>query len=203
MLQINSAPIGQGRERACYVHPEDPTRAIKIPTGEISKQTRREIAFYERLQRRGFPDGAPLPRYYGQCDTNLGRGIVVDLIRDYDGQISRQLNALLADGIPIEEFESYLIELKQALLEHLIIFNHDLTIGALLFQRRSFSEGRLVVIDGLGDTVVVDWPNRFPWLVRRKIERRWERFIERMYRTREIREQRAAVEEPADDRKLD
>lgn len=193
MLQINTAAIGQGRERACYVHPDDPAKAIKIPRGDVNTQSRREIALYERLQRRGIVAHAPVPAYHGVCDTSLGRGIVVDLIRDYDGAVSRPLNALLAEGRPIEEFEPYLDQLRQALLEHLIIFNHDLTIGNLLFQRLSADEARLVAIDGLGDTVAIGWLNHFPWLVRRKIERRWARFIARLYRAREIRDQRAAA----------
>ena len=199
MLQIHSAPIGQGRERACYVHPEDPRKAVKIPLGKVRIQTRREIQFYRRFQRKGLIADAPVPRYHGECDTNLGRGIVVDLIRDYDGQVSRPLNALLAEGVPVEEFESYLGELRQALLQYLIIFNHDMNVGNLLFQRTSSRSARMVAIDGLGDTVAIGWLNRFPSLARRKIERRWERFIERLYRAREIRAQRAAAGEPAQD----
>ena len=191
MLQITTAPIGQGKERACYVHPDDPSRAIKIPLGDQRTQTRREVEFYENLRRQD--PRAPLPRYYGQVETNLGRGIVVDLVRDYDGSVSRPLNRLLAEGRPIEEFEPCLDAFGRALLEHLVIFNHDMNIGNLLLQRLSPDESRLVAIDGLGDTVAIGWLNRFPWLVRRKIERRWARFIARLYRAREIRAQRAAA----------
>jgi len=68
-----------------------------------------------------------------------------------------------------------------------------MTIGNLLFQRYSTSSARLIAIDGLGDVVALDWLNRFPFLVRRKIRRRWARFIARVYRTREVNQQREAV----------
>ncbi len=193
MLQISSRPIGKGKERACYIHPEDPRKAIKISMGKVNEQTRRDIKFYRKLARRATGENRHIPKFYGLCETNLGKGIVVDLIRNYDGEISRPLNWYLAQGVPIEEFDVYLEELKHSFLQNLIIFNHDMTIGNLLFQRSSTSSARLVAIDGLGDVVALDWLNRFPFLVRRKIRRRWARFIARVYQTLEVRRQREAI----------
>lgn len=194
MLQINSDPIGKGKERACYIHPEDPRKAIKISTGKVSAQSRREIKFYRKLQKRGGIVDEHIPKFYGLCETNLGQGIVVDLIRNYDGEISRPLYWYLAQGFPIEEFEPYLDELKQSFLQNLIIFNHDLAISNLLVQKSSAVKVRLVAIDGLGDVIALDWLDIFPFLVRRKIRRRWARFIARVYRTQVVRSQREAMD---------
>jgi hypothetical protein len=190
MLKITSEPIGTGRERACYVHPEDPRLAIKMPMGEVSDQTQRDLKFYRKLKKRGIKGTPHVPDFHGLCDTNLGKGIVVDLIRNYDGEISRPLNWYLAQGVPIEEFDQFLQELKQSFLQNLIIFNHDMTIGNLLFQKTSPASAQLVAIDGLGDVVAIDWFDHFPFLVRRKINRRWKRFMTRIYRTSEVSQQR-------------
>jgi hypothetical protein len=195
MLQITRDPIGKGKERMCFVHPEDPRKAVKVPIGGSSQQSRREIRFYRKLKKRGGTTGIHVPRFYGLSETNLGEAMVVDLIRNYDGEISRPLNWYLAQGYSIETFEPCLIELKQSFLENLIIFNHDLTIGNLLVQRKSMNEAILVAIDGLGDVVAIDWLDRFAFFARRKIERRWERFIARVYRTQEVRQQREALEQ--------
>jgi hypothetical protein len=192
MLQINTDPVGKGKERACFVHPDDPQKGVKVAHGDISQQSRREIKFYQKLQKRGGSD-PHIPRFYGLCETNLGQGVVVDMIRDQDGEISRPLNWYLAEGYPIEDFEPYLDELRQSFLQNLIIFNHDMTVGNLLFQKVSATCARLVAIDGLGDVVIVDWFDVFPSLVRRKISRRWARFIARVYRTSEVRSQREAL----------
>ncbi len=189
MLNITSEPIGKGRERVCYVHPEDPRRAIKIPYGKDTEQTRRDIKFYRRLKKRGISRLRHVPSYYGWAETSVGKGIVVDLIRNYDGEISAPLNWYLAQGVPIMEFDPYLEELKEFFLDNLIIFNHDMTIGNLLVQKISFGKARLVAIAGLGDTVAIDWLDKIPWLVRRKIRRRWKRFIKRVYLSREVRQQ--------------
>ena len=193
MLQINTDPIGKGKERACFVHPDDPQKAIKISIGSVSEQSRREIKFYQKLVKRDGDIDPHIPRFYGLCETNLGQGLVVDLIRDQDGEISRPLNWYLAEGYPIEDFEPYLDELKKSFLQNLIIFNHDMTVGNLLFQKVSDTSARLVAIDGLGDVVALDWLDVFPSLVRRKISRRWTRFIARVYRSREVRLQREAL----------
>ncbi len=193
MLQITTDPIGMGKERACYVHPDDPRKAIKISIGEISVQSQREIKFYRKLQKRGGVDEKHIPKFYGLCETSLGQGIVVDLIRNYDGEISRPLNWYLAQGFSIEEFELCLEELVQSFLRNLIIFNHDLTIGNLLVQKLSMINLRLVAIDGLGDVIAIDWLDFLPFLVKRKIRRRWARFMARVYRTREVRLQREAA----------
>ena len=189
MLEMFSEPIGQGRERVCYVHPDDPRLAIKLPHAETSEQTEREIRFYQKLRRRKAVHSKHIPTFHGVVDTSLGAGIVVDLIRDYDGQISRPMNWYLAEGYPVEEFEPMLKELYESFLDNRIIFNHDMNIGNLLLQKRSMTRGRLVAIDGLGDTVAVDWLDAIPWFARRKIRRRWLRFLERLYRTAEVRAQ--------------
>lgn len=193
MLKIISEPIGEGRERACYIHPEDPRLAIKIPYGKVRDQTIRDIKFYQRMKKLGLGEDAPVPKYHGVAETSLGRGIVVEMIRNYDGEISRPLNWYLGQGVPIEEFQTSLAQMKQSFLDNQIIFNHDMNIGNLLFQVTSNRSARLVAIDGLGDTVALDWLDRIPFLVRRKIERRWKRFIARIYRSREVRAQRDAA----------
>jgi len=194
MLQITHKPIGMGKERMCFVHPEDPRLAIKISIDVSSKQSDRELRFYRKLEKRGGVDSKHIPGFHGTCETNRGKGIVVDLVRDHDGQISRPLNWYLAQGFPIEEFEPYLEELKQSFLKNLIVFNHDMTVGNILVQKTSASKFRMVAIDGLGDVVAIDW-DPFPFLVRRKIRRRWQRFIARVYRCREVRLQREGLEQ--------
>ena len=185
-IALNSEPIGEGRERRCYEHPEDPSKLIKVVHADTDVQTRREIDCYRRLQKRGNVEYTLIPRFHGLVQTNLGEGMVVDLIRDYDDTVSRSMRWYLNHDMPIQHFEPYLDELKQYLLDNLIIFNHDLVLGNLLYQRLSPESARLVIIDGLGDVVRVQWLNYFPGHVRAKIERRWERFIRHVYRYPEV-----------------
>ena len=182
VLNICAEPIAEGRERSCFLHPDDASKVIKIPTGSETTQTRREIDFFEKLQKRDLSDYSHLPHYFGTVDTNLGRGLVLELICDFDGEVSRSLQWYLEQGIPIAEAEAHLQSLKEYMLENLIIFNHDLFSGNLLLRKTAENSAQLVIIDGLGDVVSVDWLNYFPFHVRSKIERRWSRLMDRFYR---------------------
>lgn len=185
-LILNSEPIGQGRERSCYVHPDDPNKLIKVSNDGTNVQTRREIDFYIRLSKRKEIAYTHLPNLYGQVNTSLGEGIVVDLIRDSDGSVLRSMRWYLNHHTPIQTFEPYLDELKNYLLDNLIIFNHDLVLGNLLFQRLSAELSILVIIDGIGDVDTIQWLNRFPGHARAMINRRWKRFIRHVYRYPEV-----------------
>ena len=186
IINLTAEPVGEGRERACYVHPDDASKLIKIPKSEVDTQTRREVDFYQRLQKRKMDDFSHIPACYGTVMTNLGKGILVDLVQDADGTISKDMRWHLNHGVSIQTLEPYLEQLKQYLLKNLVIINHDLVLGNLLLQKLSAGESRLVIIDGLGDVVKLQWLNHFPSHVRAKIERRWQRFIKHIYAGPEI-----------------
>ena len=180
-LIINTKPIGKGKERTCYLHPHDPRKLIKISGTETNIQTRREVSFYKTLTKRNI-DYTNMPRYYGKVETNFGKGFVVDLITDYDGKISKSMLWYLEHGYKLSEFDSYLAELKMYFLNNLIIFNHDMYPGNLLLQKVDVDTWRLVVIDGIGDTVLITWPNHIRRFAQRKIYRRWDRFEKRLFK---------------------
>ena len=121
-----------------------------------------------------------VPRYYGMVDTNLGRGFVVDLVTDYDGEPSKSLWWHFQRGYPVAEFQAYLDELRQYLLDNRIVFSVDMGRYNILFQKLSPKQARLVVIDGLGNHTALNWLDNIAWFARRKIERRWRRFIGRL-----------------------
>lgn len=180
ILQITSEPIGVGQERACYLHPEDVHKVVKIQKGESDKQTRREITLYNDLARRNMRDFTHIPQYYGKLKTNLGEGFVVDLVADYDGAVSRSLWWHFEQGYPVAEFFPYLDELRLYLLDNRVIFSVDMGRYNILFQKTSAQQARLVVIDGLGNHSAINWLDNIGWFAQRKIKRRWHRFIGRL-----------------------
>ena len=180
IVQLTDDPIGVGQERACYLHPADQHKVIKVQRGNSDKQTRRELTLYADLERRKMQDFSHIPRYYGKVQTNHGEGFVVDLVADYDGAASRSLWWHFERGYPVSEFTQYLEELKSYLLDNRIIFSVDMGRYNILFQKISAQQARLVVIDGLGNHSAINWFDNFSWFARRKIQRRWQRFISRL-----------------------
>jgi len=180
VIQITSEPIGVGQERACYQHPDDSAKVIKLQKGESDKQTRRELRLYKSLARRGMRNFEHIPRYYGMAQTSLGEGFVVDKIADYDGNLSKSLWWHFERGYPVAEFLPYLEDLKQYLLDNLVVFSVDMGRYNILFQKLSPTQARLVVIDGLGNHTAINGLDYIGWFARRKINRRWQRFIGRL-----------------------
>ena len=180
VLQISGEPIGAGQERVCYLHPEDDSKVVKVQKGEVDKQTRRELKLYASLRRRGMTDFEHIPRFYGEVQTSLGGGFVVDRVADYDGEPSRSLWWHFERGYPLSEFEPYLDDLKDYLVERRIVFSVDMGRYNILFQKLSPERARLVVIDGLGNHTAVNWLDNIAFFARRKIRRRWQRFIGRL-----------------------
>ncbi len=179
-LQITTDPIGEGQERICYVHPDDPNKLVKVQKGESDKQTRREMKLYRRLMRRKSTNFSQLPRFYGKVQTNLGRGFVTDLVRDFDGGISNPLYWFFKRGIPVSEFYAYLEDLKQYLLANQIVISADIGRTNVLFQKLSSQRAQLVVIDGLGNHSAINWFDGLRMVSSSKINRRWDRFYKRL-----------------------
>ena len=180
VVQISSEPVGAGQERVCYLHPNDATRLIKLQKGDSDKQTRRELILYARLAQRGLRNYEHIPEYHGKVQTNLGTGCVVDCVTDYDGSLSKSLWWHFERGYPVSEFEAYLEELRCYLLQNEVVFSADMGRYNVLFQKLSSERARLVVIDGLGNHTAINWLDNTGFFVRRKIQRRWRRFIDRL-----------------------
>ncbi len=176
----NAIKIGSGSERSVYVHPDDPNKLVKvIHPNRKNLQTKRETNAYKRLLKR-LPNTEEawrhLPRFYGMQDTNLGKGQVVETIRDFDGEISKTFQLYLEQN-GTECYRTELEQLKSYLLKYCIIFNHDISSPVnLVLQRIDESQQVLVIIDALGDHTAIKILNAIPSLARQKIIRRWDRF---------------------------
>ncbi len=186
MLQLKRKPIGRGKLRACFAHPDDPRMAVKVSKGRKGKYLQREIGFYRRLKNQGVGPGRHIPKYYGHCETNYGAAIVVDLVRNYDGEISRPLHWYLSQGMAVGNFDACFEELIESFLLKLIMVKPGMELGNLLVQKISATSAHLVAIHGLGDTVTRNRLNLLPPLARRKIRRRWKDIVARFYQSQEI-----------------
>jgi hypothetical protein len=171
--------IGKGNERACYVHPNDPDKAVKVSYEQNkgrSKQSDTEINYYKQLQKRKHMDWKHLPKYFGEVQTNKGKGFMVELIRDYDGSISKSFKYYI-EKEGLETYSKELEAYKKYLLDYCIIFNYGMMQGNILVRKNSETDFDLVLIDGLGDVCHFTLPNKIPYFARQRIHRRWNKFV--------------------------
>ena len=125
MLILESSQlIGRGLRRECYFHPEDGNKCIKVVVAGDHEETVREQSYYRLLEKRNISWGM-LARFYGNVETNRGEGSVFELVRDYNGEVSKTLeqyfSANIETDLNYQDLSRTLPLLKQYLLKWKIV----------------------------------------------------------------------------------
>ncbi|MFC3153095.1 YrbL family protein [Litoribrevibacter euphylliae] len=169
-------PFARGGNRLCFVHPEDTGRCIKVRRPDFTlEDLRRKKGFPKNLKPlSSFDDnaeeykvmtalhkrlGEPLYQLVSRCfgfeETDMGKGLVSELIRDEAGSVSHTLKQVIWD-------EGYTEECQRAVGEFIAGWNalgvpsRDLLVHNIVVQRcLDGSIQRLVVIDGLGSSSIL------------------------------------------------
>ncbi len=182
MIKITTKPIGEGVERVAYLHPQDNKKLIKLVKPNCQNiQSKREVNYYNKLKKRKNMSWVHLPKFYGEIATDKGNGFVVELIRDYDGTISKNLDFYLKK-CGVDAYKVSLEELKNYFIKEKIVFNYDISPENILVRKIDKNNVVLVLIDGLGDTIFIKVLNHFRYFLTPKILRRWSRFEKKMQR---------------------
>jgi hypothetical protein len=169
----SAAPFARGGKRECFVHPLHPDRCIKVPRPDSLPADLKRKAPWMRSMRKSVDDfdenvsdwkvlndihGAGdttlwrhLPRFYGWEETDRGRGLVIELVRDADGLIARTLLDRLWESGYDEPMKAAVAELA-AFWEARTIPSRSLGLHNIVAQARQDGGFRLLVIDGLGST---------------------------------------------------
>ena len=173
--------IGVGAHRACYIHPEDHRKCIKVIYSQndpiASKEIKRELAYYRHLNSY-LKDWRGLTRYYGTVETNLGTGYVYDRIVDFDGKISQTIR----DRYTLENLQNNWQELKEIVekLEKYMWDNRIITMALkphnVLCHRISENEIFPVICDNIGVATRIPVVLYCPWLCRRKQKKLFAKF---------------------------
>lgn len=176
--------IGRGDERICYLHPDDPGRCIKLSRREKAKQTRRELRYFRMLKRRKVPFTF-IPEFFGVVKDDEVIGIEQQLVLDESAEVPPSVAGYLSKPLTPEQTRRFWAGLD-ALKDYLLAYNVvpcDLVMSNLLVIERPNTTD-VMLIDGLGASELIPLPEYVPWLGRRKIRRKWARFMEKSVKPR-------------------
>ena len=171
--------IGQGTERVCYKHPNNPSRCIKISKKSQSKQTKREIKYLNYLKAKGV-SFSHIPEFYNVIETQDSIGMEVELVSNFDGSRALNIRHYVEENHTSEDITQLklaLKELKDNLIENNII-PCDLLMSNLLVTRLHHGI-KVVLIDGFGTADAIPLANYVKFVGNRKIERKWSKFIDK------------------------
>lgn len=175
----NSLYIGKGKNQKVYFHPNSPHRCIKINYSGQNREQIEDPKIYGRFQKCNI-DWTHLAKFYGECGTNFGIGLVFELIKDFDGTVSKTLNKKLrSNQLNFQDpyLKAQLSILKEFLLKQCVVVR-DLSENNILVQYLNKTEYRLVIVDGLGHNELIPVFKLSKALTKIKIERRWHKAIE-------------------------
>lgn len=181
-------PFAQGGNRLCFVHPDYFDRCIKV--------RRPDFTLEDRRRKKGFPKNLkPLSsfddnleeyhvmnqlasrfsdevfehvsRCFGFEDTDLGKGLTSELVRDYSDKVSHTMKQYIWDYGYTEELQKA-VNVFCEFWERLGVPSRDLLLHNIVVQMDDeINIRRLVVIDGLGSS------NFLPkWLMGKQSDRR-------------------------------
>lgn len=178
--------IAKGSHKKCFQHPQDPTRCIKIPYNAPGEtDLHREVHYLTRVLKQRAAQSGILPKYHGKVQTNLGEGHVFDLIRDFDGEISRSLaHALASESLLQTRFyglKNALVALRESMFKYQII-SMAIYPENILLQRLNPYDFKLMYINDMGSGAFLPLEYYIPAAAHAKVTRRWNRFIRSLLR---------------------
>ena len=167
--------IGKGRERTVYLHPKEKQYCIKIANEKSSRNRKamlREIKYLRRHQNYL----KHLSKYQYTVTTNLGKGYVFDLVRDYNNCISKTLSFYIESSqIDIlVDLREKIDNIFEDLLRRKAVV-HDLKPHNIMVQWHSNSKYSLVIVDGFGNSDFLKICDYFHNLAYAKLNRKFNR----------------------------
>lgn len=177
--------IGKGTQKAVYAYPGDSTKCIKVKIIDRNTDMEKELKYRAALKRRG-QHKSMLPKYYGSVLTSGGGGHVFELVRDFDGQRSRELDEYLkepklAEQLLCTNLMSLLLEFKKEFLKEMIVTS-DMDPRNFLVQRLAEDKYRICVVDNIGTPVMIALAYWFDYFAKKRAERYWMRFVKELQR---------------------
>lgn len=175
--------INRGANRACYGHPEDPRRCIKVdlPSGSGTWQGLNQIEFdhyRELVDRLGESLYRHAPCCHGFVETSLGPGLCFDRVLNADGSPSVRIGVYIAEGARDLAEVLGLIDRLYGFVRDAGVMLFDVNLNNLLVRVDAFGEPELVAIDWKGAKALREWlpvSMLIPFVARRKVARRFAR----------------------------
>jgi len=193
MIELNEEYLlYQGGYRNIYQHPEYEGRCIKVLNQEALSKARarkrryedensRDRRAYEILEENvGQVYTQHIPQYYSMLETSLGLGLSMQLIRDRDGNPSKNLQQFLLD-----DPSAVSNPLLQQALHDLFSFLHKNAIVTRKYQTFNLtvqvlgSDFKIWLIDGLGNSDFLPLTSWFEVFAKRKVLRQIKVFKQR------------------------
>ena len=171
--------IGKGGHQAAYIHPDEPSKCVKIAfdpnDGDVKKELRYRRICAEKLARSKL-----VTKFFGSVDTNLGVGLVFERVVDFDGKPSLDLKDFIPEAPNPEELKTrraVLLDFKREFLDEAIAIV-DTDITNFMVQRLAPNQFQMRIVDNIGTPVLIPLVYYSDFIARKKARRVWNKLAD-------------------------
>lgn len=200
MLKLNDhLLINHGRTRVCHEHPSDNSLVVKTPfsgneEGYLSNAN--EFKAYHNLMSQ-HPMLSCISHCRGYIETNRGKGLLCQSIRDYDGRISKSIYDIVVyqEDCDLEYLKQVTADFCEYLQTH-DIFIFDINLKNIVMQVQENGSYIPYIIDFKSQVETKEFiplSKYSKYFARKKLSRRTQQLIARIsefYARREELKQR-------------
>lgn len=199
LLLSSAKPLSNGSESVVYNHPDNPDWLVKVMVPSRQNKVGHKVAkWYKRLRRdklhrfalrqvnefmsyqyRGKAHLGILADFIGFASTDLGFGLIVRRIQDFDGTTSRTLEDVVKEEGLSDNTRALIESYCTLLIEHQIVMV-DIRARNLLVVREEDEQRHLVAIDSFGERNLIPLATNIKWWNKRHIERHKQHLIEEL-----------------------
>jgi len=168
--------LGKGIAKIVYQHPEDKNICIKFPNPNKKralKDIQREITYLKRHQDH-FTWLAP---YFGEIETNLGRGYMYQTVRDESGKLSQDITKTNWREHK-EAIEEKIITMYHQARERKAVIN-DLSLSNIYIRKKTTGFD-LVLIDGFGNSNFIKLADYSKSFLTKKLNRKFTKLCKKL-----------------------
>ncbi len=188
--------LAEGGRRLVYVNSEDKNKLIKIVKQKDLDRKRRGLSFFKKWRndnsisentedfnaykvynRKSKEIFKFVPRLFGYTETNLGRGLMTEFVKNYDGSATMSLQDYLKKYGLTHKIHLALKLLYKQLLKYNFI-TRELKDFNIVVKYISKNNLRLYVIDGFGNQEFIPLSNYIGFLAKRKINKHFKIFLD-------------------------
>lgn len=182
MILTDDLFLGKGEHKAAYIHPEDANKCVKVPYSLPDTDIERELKYRAILEKK-HKCPTMLTKYYGTIDTNKGVGFVYELVRDYDGSVSKDLEEIfLNHGLSEKHLGVSELDIMKRFREQWLeecIVTSDTDFLNYFVQRISPEEFVIRIVDNVGTPVTIPLVYYFDFVAQKRARKYWKRLMQR------------------------
>lgn len=187
--------LAEGGRRLIYINPEDNNKLIKIVKQKDLDRKRRSLSFFKKWRNdNSISENTEdfnaykvynmkskeifkfVPRLFDYTETNFGKGLMTEFIKNYDGSATVSLQDYLKKYGFTHKIHLALKLLHKQLLKYNFI-TRELKDFNIVVKYISENNLRLYIIDGFGNQEFIPLSNYVGFLAKRKINKHFTIFL--------------------------